>query len=70
MGTWKQNAQNLRNANEADIWMHSDEKVLLTWPSLLQALWKLDIAFKWKEICTEKAEFFTLKCSLHLPKDI
>ena len=50
--------------------MHSDAKVLLTWPSFLQSLRKLEIAFKLKYIFTEKAQFLTLKCSLHLPKDI
>ena len=56
--------------NETDIWMHSDAKVFLTWPSFLQSLRKLEIAFKLKYIFTEKAQFLTLKCSLHLPKDI
>ena len=70
METWKQNAWVLWNVNESDIKMHSDAKVLLTWPSLLQDFWKLEIEFKLKEICTEKAQFLTLKLILHLPKDI
>ena len=70
METWKQNAWVLQNVNESDIRMHSDAKFLLTWPSLLQDFLKMEIAFKSKEICTEKAQFLTLKRSLHLPKDI
>ena len=70
METWKQNAWISWNVNETNIGMHSDEKVLLTWPGLLQDFWNLEIAFKSKEICTEKSQFLTLECSFHFTKDI
>ena len=70
MKTWKQNALILQNLNEKNIGMHSDAKVLLTWPSILQDFWKLEVAVKSNETCTEKAQSLTLKCSLNLPKDI
>ena len=33
------------NVNETNVRMHSDVKILLTWPSLLQDLRKQEIAF-------------------------
>ena len=56
--------------NEINIRMHYDAKVLLNRPILLQDFWKLEIAFKLKEIHTEKSQFLTLKHILHFPKDI
>ena len=58
------------NFNQTNIRMHSDSKILQTWPSLLQDLRKLEIAFWLTEIFTEKAQFLTLKRSLHFPKYI